>query len=196
MLQTKSIQYSSLILFQTMAIPTLFCHDDDDDNGPPRPNKTSNFCPDVVIVVVVSWVCSLRYFHNSTGDTRQKGLQDTIHTTTRACKSRPLFRGNPVTRGRPACQPTDRIQGLVGTPRRLLLSLDPHRSSPTPSWNPSPEKQPRQTTGSDLLLPTAMMYRAFRVSSPWCRFVVHPSAALSFDTHLGTIQAARRLGDI
>ena len=79
-----------------MAIPTLFCHDDDDDNGPPRPNKTSNFCPDVVIVVVVSWVCSLRYFHNSTGDTRQKGLQDTIHTTTRACKSRPLFRGNPV----------------------------------------------------------------------------------------------------
>ena len=33
---------------------------------------------------------------NSTGDTRQKGLQDTIHTTTRACKSRPLFRGNPV----------------------------------------------------------------------------------------------------
>ena len=162
----------------------------------PVPTRQAIFAPMSSLLWSLVGFARCGYFHNSTGDTRQKGLQDTIHTTTRACKSRPLFRGNPVTRGRPACQPTDRIQGLVGTPRRLLLSLDPHRSSPTPSWNPSPEKQPRQTTGSDLLLPTAMMYHAFRVSSPWCRFVVHPSAALSFDTHLGTIQAARRLGDI
>ena len=62
----------------------------------PVPTRQAIFAPMSSLLWSLVGFARCGYFHNSTGDTRQKGLQDTIHTTTRACKSRPLFRGNPV----------------------------------------------------------------------------------------------------